>query len=162
MEAPDRSAALPRSKETIAGLVRSGPADGARGVDRRRTLLGDDQLRRRQREGGSLRGHDDQRTGVEDSRPSRRFSDPGCRPLCRWRCRRRGFDRPRRSEPLQSQLVRHRRRDAAGRAPEGRGYDRAEARGEEHYREEATYAVCTENGPQTLKTDALFEGKPTD
>ncbi len=27
---------------------------------------------------------------------------------------------------------------------------------------EGTYAVCTENGPQTLKTDALFEGKPTD
>jgi N4-(beta-N-acetylglucosaminyl)-L-asparaginase len=27
---------------------------------------------------------------------------------------------------------------------------------------EATYAVCTENGPQTLKTDALYEGKPTD
>ncbi len=27
---------------------------------------------------------------------------------------------------------------------------------------ESTYAVCTENGPQTLKTDALFEGKPTD
>jgi hypothetical protein len=27
---------------------------------------------------------------------------------------------------------------------------------------ESTYAVCTENGAQTLKTDALFEGKPTD
>jgi N4-(beta-N-acetylglucosaminyl)-L-asparaginase len=27
---------------------------------------------------------------------------------------------------------------------------------------EGTYAVCTENGPQTLKTDALFEGRPTD
>jgi N4-(beta-N-acetylglucosaminyl)-L-asparaginase len=27
---------------------------------------------------------------------------------------------------------------------------------------EATYAVCTENGPQTLKTDALYEGRPTD
>ena len=26
----------------------------------------------------------------------------------------------------------------------------------------ATYAVCTENGPQTLPTEALFEGKPTD
>ena len=27
---------------------------------------------------------------------------------------------------------------------------------------ESTYAVCTENGPQTVKTDALYEGKPTD
>jgi N4-(beta-N-acetylglucosaminyl)-L-asparaginase len=27
---------------------------------------------------------------------------------------------------------------------------------------ESTYAVCTENGPQTLKMDALFEGKATD
>jgi N4-(beta-N-acetylglucosaminyl)-L-asparaginase len=27
---------------------------------------------------------------------------------------------------------------------------------------EATYAVCTEKGPETLKTDALFEGRPTD
>src|SRR5216117_3043898 len=27
---------------------------------------------------------------------------------------------------------------------------------------QATYAVCTENGPQTLQTDALFEGRPTD
>ena len=27
---------------------------------------------------------------------------------------------------------------------------------------ESTYAVCTENGPQTLKTDALYEGVPTD
>jgi N4-(beta-N-acetylglucosaminyl)-L-asparaginase len=27
---------------------------------------------------------------------------------------------------------------------------------------ESTYAVCTENGPQTLKTDALYEGKATD
>src|SRR5437868_4097467 len=27
---------------------------------------------------------------------------------------------------------------------------------------EGTYAVCTENGPQTLKTDALYEGRPTD
>jgi N4-(beta-N-acetylglucosaminyl)-L-asparaginase len=26
---------------------------------------------------------------------------------------------------------------------------------------ESTYAVCTENGPQTLKTDALYEGKGT-
>ena len=26
----------------------------------------------------------------------------------------------------------------------------------------STYAVCTENGPQTLPTEALFEGKPTD
>jgi N4-(beta-N-acetylglucosaminyl)-L-asparaginase len=27
---------------------------------------------------------------------------------------------------------------------------------------ESTYAVCTESGPQTVKTDALYEGKPTD
>ena len=27
---------------------------------------------------------------------------------------------------------------------------------------ESTYAVCTENGPQTLKSDALYEGRPTD
>jgi len=27
---------------------------------------------------------------------------------------------------------------------------------------QATYAVCTENGPQTLQTDALYEGQPTD
>jgi N4-(beta-N-acetylglucosaminyl)-L-asparaginase len=27
---------------------------------------------------------------------------------------------------------------------------------------ESTYAVCTEKGPQTVKTDALFDGKPTD
>jgi N4-(beta-N-acetylglucosaminyl)-L-asparaginase len=27
---------------------------------------------------------------------------------------------------------------------------------------EAQYAVCTENGPQTLATDALFQGRPTD
>ncbi len=27
---------------------------------------------------------------------------------------------------------------------------------------ESTYAVCTENGPQTLKTDALFSGSATD
>jgi len=27
---------------------------------------------------------------------------------------------------------------------------------------EGTYAVCTENGPQTLNTDALYEGRPTD
>src|SRR5262245_32555609 len=27
---------------------------------------------------------------------------------------------------------------------------------------ESTYAVCTENGPQTLKSDALYEGKATD
>jgi N4-(beta-N-acetylglucosaminyl)-L-asparaginase len=27
---------------------------------------------------------------------------------------------------------------------------------------EGTYAVCTENGPQTLNMDALYEGKPTD
>src|SRR5262245_18586177 len=27
---------------------------------------------------------------------------------------------------------------------------------------ESTYAVCTENGTQTLKTDAMFEGKATD
>src|SRR5215510_8336193 len=27
---------------------------------------------------------------------------------------------------------------------------------------ESTYAVCTEKGPQTVKTDALYEGRPTD
>ena len=27
---------------------------------------------------------------------------------------------------------------------------------------ESTYAVCTEKGPQTLKTDALYEGSATD
>src|SRR5213595_2836631 len=27
---------------------------------------------------------------------------------------------------------------------------------------ESTYAVCTEDGPQTLKTDALYDGRPTD
>jgi hypothetical protein len=27
---------------------------------------------------------------------------------------------------------------------------------------ESTYAVCTENGPQTLPTTPLFEGKATD
>ena len=27
---------------------------------------------------------------------------------------------------------------------------------------ESTYAVCTENGPQTLKTEPLLQGKPTD
>jgi N4-(beta-N-acetylglucosaminyl)-L-asparaginase len=27
---------------------------------------------------------------------------------------------------------------------------------------ESSYAVCTENGPQTLQVDALFEGKPTE
>jgi N4-(beta-N-acetylglucosaminyl)-L-asparaginase len=27
---------------------------------------------------------------------------------------------------------------------------------------ESTFAVCTENGPQTLKTDALYEGRATD
>ena len=27
---------------------------------------------------------------------------------------------------------------------------------------EATYAVCTENGPQTLETEPLLAGKPTD
>jgi N4-(beta-N-acetylglucosaminyl)-L-asparaginase len=27
---------------------------------------------------------------------------------------------------------------------------------------ESTYAVCTENGPQTLQTDALYEGRATD
>ncbi len=27
---------------------------------------------------------------------------------------------------------------------------------------ESTYAVCTDNGPQTLKTEALYEGRPTD
>jgi N4-(beta-N-acetylglucosaminyl)-L-asparaginase len=27
---------------------------------------------------------------------------------------------------------------------------------------QATYAVCTENGPQTLQCDTLFEGRPTD
>jgi N4-(beta-N-acetylglucosaminyl)-L-asparaginase len=27
---------------------------------------------------------------------------------------------------------------------------------------QSTYAVCTENGPQTLQTDALYEGRPTD
>ena len=27
---------------------------------------------------------------------------------------------------------------------------------------ESTYAVCTENGPQTLQCDALYEGRPTD
>ena len=27
---------------------------------------------------------------------------------------------------------------------------------------QGTYAVCTENGPQTLQTDALYEGRPTD
>ena len=27
---------------------------------------------------------------------------------------------------------------------------------------QSTYSVCTENGPQSLQTDALFEGKATD
>src|SRR5213078_1428050 len=27
---------------------------------------------------------------------------------------------------------------------------------------ESNYAVCTENGPKTLQTDALYEGRPTD
>jgi hypothetical protein len=27
---------------------------------------------------------------------------------------------------------------------------------------DATYAVCTEHGPQTVKTEALYEGKPTE
>jgi hypothetical protein len=27
---------------------------------------------------------------------------------------------------------------------------------------ESTYAVCTENGAQTVKTDALYEGRATD
>ena len=27
---------------------------------------------------------------------------------------------------------------------------------------ESNYAVCTENGPQSLKTDALFQGQATD
>ncbi|MBI3265165.1 MAG: N(4)-(beta-N-acetylglucosaminyl)-L-asparaginase [Acidobacteria bacterium] len=27
---------------------------------------------------------------------------------------------------------------------------------------DATYAVCTENGPQTVRTEALYEGKPTE
>ena len=89
-------------------------------------------------------------------------------------------------------LVRDRRRDATRRASEGRGGDGAEARREEHDRKaaaqhqgrpnfglnfyclnakgeyagvsmyESTYAVCTENGAQTLKTEALFDGSATD
>jgi hypothetical protein len=27
---------------------------------------------------------------------------------------------------------------------------------------EGTYAVCTENGPQTLETEGLYEARPTD
>ena len=27
---------------------------------------------------------------------------------------------------------------------------------------ESTYAVCTDNGAQTLKTEVLYQGQPTD
>ena len=88
-------------KKRCAGVVRRGPADGARRTDRRRTLLGHDQLRRRQRQRRSLRRDDDQRAGVEDPGPRRRFADSRRWPLRRRRRRRRRFDRSRRGESLQ-------------------------------------------------------------
>ena len=64
--------------------------------------------------------HDDQRPGVEDSGPRRRLADSRRGPLRGRRRRRRRFDRPRRSQPLQPLVVPHRRGDAPRRASEGR------------------------------------------
>ena len=89
-----------------------GPQHGARRPDRSRSLLRHDQLRRRQQQGRGLRRDHDERAGVEDSGPRRRFADPRRRPLRRRRRRRRRIDRPRRGQSLQPLLVPDRRADA--------------------------------------------------
>ena len=75
------------------------------GLIERGHVLGHDQLRRHQPEGRDLRRDDDERSGVEDPGPRRRLADSGRRSVCRRRGRRRRFDRPRRSQPLQPLVV---------------------------------------------------------
>ena len=64
-------------------------------------LLRHDQLQRRQRARRRLRRDDDERAGLEDSRPRRRLADSRRRAVRGRRSRRRRIDRPRRSEPVQ-------------------------------------------------------------
>ena len=98
MEAPHRSAALSRSEEARRGDADGGPQHGARRLDRSRSLLRHDQLRRREQQGRGLRRHHDERTVVEDPGPRRRFADSRRGPLRRRRRRRGRIDRPRRSQ----------------------------------------------------------------
>ncbi len=80
---PDGDARKPIPKhqkdpgEARFGRARSRRAvDGARRPDPGRQLLGHDQLRRHRPERRHLRRHDDERAGVEDPGPHRRFADP--------------------------------------------------------------------------------------
>ena len=70
--------------------------------------------------GENLRRDDDERAGLEDSRPGRRFTDPRRRTVRRQRGRRRRFHRARRSKSVQLGVVPHRRAHAGGHASEGR------------------------------------------
>ena len=124
----------------------------ARGADRPEPLLRHDQLRRRQREGRGLRRDDDERPGVEDSRPRRRLADPRRRPLRRQRSRRGRIDRPRRGQPLQPLLVPDRRGDAPRRAPEGRRHGGAQAHQGEHDREAAAATAAASRTSTSTST----------
>ena len=121
VEAPHRPAALPRRRRSAQRAYHDVAMQMiAEGIDRPRALLRHHQLRRHQPEGRDLRRDDDERPGLEDSGPRRRFADPRRRALRGRRGRRRRLDRARRSQPLQPVVVPDRRGDAPRRASEGR------------------------------------------
>ncbi len=90
------------------------------GLHRPGALLRHHQLQWPERQGRDLRRDHDQRAGLEDPWPGRRFTHPGRRVVCRWRCRRRRLDRPRRGQPLRAVLVPDRGAAAPGQVAQGR------------------------------------------
>ena len=121
VEAPHRPVPLPGSRQARGGAARGRPADEGRRADRPQSLLRHDQLQRHQRQRRDLRRYDDERTGVEDPRPCRRFPDPRRGSVRRWRRRGRRVHGPGRSQPVQPRVIPDRRRDATRQGAEGRG-----------------------------------------
>ena len=121
VEEADRSHAVDQGSRRPRGRRAEDHArHGGGRVDRREPHLRHHQLQRRQRQRRGVRRDDDERSGVEDPGPSRRFPDSRRGALCRWRGRGGRVDGPRRGESVRTLFLPDRRGDAARQAPEGR------------------------------------------
>ena len=176
-------------KNRAAGVARRRAADGARGADRRRALLGHDQLRRRQRQGeicgvtttsglawkipgrvgdSPILGAGLYVDGDVGAAGSTGRGEANLYNLCSFliveEMRRGAHPKDAAMTALKrvaKNTIEKRLLNARGQPNFGLSFYCLNAKGEyagvAMY--ESTYAVCTENGPQTLKTDALFEGQ---
>ena len=119
MEAPHRSRPLPgsgsrRESRCRGPRTRRRPRDAGLRRAHRGGAVRHHQLRRHQCRGRDLRGHHNERAGVEDPGPGGRFTDPGRRTVRRQRGRRRRLHRARGGQSVQPSVLSHRRAHAGG------------------------------------------------